>query len=194
MAIRAIIFDCFGVLVTEGFLPFRQRYFGTHPDQMQEARDLGRQLYTGLLAYEDFIQQLAHMAHITPNEVRSYIEKNVPNEQLLAYIKDNLKPRFKIGMLSNVGARSVHDLFTKQQLDLFDALALSYEMGIAKPDTKAYEIAAERLDVTPENCVFVDDREHHCQGARQAGMQAILYTDFASFTTQLEQLLANSKN
>jgi sugar-phosphatase len=45
-----------------------------------------------------------------------------------------------------------------------------------KPDPQAYALAAERLGVSPESCVVVEDAPAGIQGARAAGMPAIAVT------------------
>ena len=42
--------------------------------------------------------------------------------------------------------------------DRLDILVVSAEEGVAKPDPRIYAIAADRLGVRPEGCVFVDDQ------------------------------------
>jgi putative hydrolase of the HAD superfamily len=44
---------------------------------------------------------------------------------------------------------------------------------MAKPDTRIYALAAKRLGVPAENCVFVDDLPANVEGARAAGMLGI---------------------
>ncbi|HLZ15317.1 MAG TPA: HAD-IA family hydrolase, partial [Candidatus Saccharimonadales bacterium] len=157
--IRAIVFDCFGVLATDGWLPFKERYFGHDTQKFAAASDLGRAADAGLIDFDEFIGQVSALAQVTDLDARSQIEHNVPNDALFAYIRDALKPKYKIGMLSNAGADWLHELFTPEQVALFDAVALSYEIGVLKPAPRAYEVIAERLGVTPEACVFVDDQE-----------------------------------
>src|SRR5476649_1145986 len=100
--IQAIIFDCYGVLASDGWLPFKTRYFGHDPKLLQQAADLNRQSDAGLLSYNDFVRSVSDMAGVTIQVATKAIENNVPNEQLLDYIAE-LKPSYKIGMLSNAG-------------------------------------------------------------------------------------------
>ncbi|PLS81529.1 haloacid dehalogenase, partial [Candidatus Saccharibacteria bacterium] len=85
--------------------------------------------------------------------------------QLLSFIKAELKPTFKVALLSNVGRGWLDDFFTKEDLhDLFDAVVLSSEIGIIKPDERAYVIAADRLGLPPDECIMIDDRLDNCHG------------------------------
>src|SRR2546430_4398135 len=101
--IKAIIFDCFGVLATDGLLPFREKYFGHNPALVKEAREIGRLADAGLTSYGGMVSRLAHMAGIPEAAARRQIEDNVPNAPLFTYVTRQLKPRYKLCLLSNAG-------------------------------------------------------------------------------------------
>lgn len=61
--------------------------------------------------------------------------------------------------------------------DLFDHVLESWRIGARKPDVRAYELAAERLGVAPEQCVFADDQEVNVAAARTLGMTGIVVAD-----------------
>src|SRR5215831_4752501 len=120
--VKAVIFDCFGVLVTEGWLPFAEKCFGTDTPERREASDLMVAVNRGLLDYKHFIQNVANLAGIGEKSAYEQIMRNAPNEKLFAYIKNKLKPHYKIGLLSNTGRDRLGQLFTDEQLRLFDQL------------------------------------------------------------------------
>lgn len=188
--IKAVIFDCFGVLTTEGWLPFKEQQFGHDKALSEQASALNRQSNVGLISHEQFVEKVAELANLSVNGVNEAIEVNVPNQELFTYIAERLKPNYKIGMLSNAAANWLTELFNKDQIALFDVISLSYEAGITKPDPLSYEKIAGELGVEPGECVFIDDQERHCTGAREAGMQAILYKDFDQMKAELEKILA----
>lgn len=187
--IKAIIFDCFGVLTTEGWLAFREEYFAKDPALMQQALELMPKLDAGFIDYPQFIGEVAGMAGVSEGFVRSRLDNNVPNAPLFNYIKAKLKPRYRIGMLSNAGDNWLGEMFSQAQLGLFDAVALSYEMGHLKPAPEAYLTIAERLSVEPSESVLVDDQERHCTGAKDVGMQVVCYKDFGQTRSELEAIL-----
>lgn len=51
----------------------------------------------------------------------------------------------------------------------------SARVGVAKPDRRIYEIAAERAGVPYERCLFVDDRQENLDAAVALGMSTLLY-------------------
>lgn len=175
--LQAIIFDCFGVLTTDGWLAFRNTHFEPGSDVFKQARALNVRVDSGLIDYPTFIQGVAELAGVSFDEVKRQIESNIANERLFTYIRDMLKPHYKLGMLSNAGANWLDDLFEPWQVGLFDEIVLSYETGIAKPDIRAYEVAAARLGFLPEECLFIDDQPLYVTSARESGMQGIIFTD-----------------
>jgi len=50
---------------------------------------------------------------------------------------------------------------------------VSCEMGVRKPDRRAFEIALDRLGVAPERCVFVDDRTGNLEAAARLGIRPV---------------------
>jgi putative hydrolase of the HAD superfamily len=111
------------------------------------------------------------------------------NQKLLGYIRSQLKPHYKVGMLSNLPRHYIERLFEPSELLLFDVTALASEAGIAKPDPRAYRFIAERLGVEPDRCIFVDDFERHCEAAREQGMRAVLYDSFEQTKREIEAIL-----
>ncbi len=187
--IKAIIFDCFGVLCLDGWLPFKEKHFGKGTDLFRKATESNKRADTGLISYETFLKEVAQLANIPFSEAKKQIENNPANEELFAYISSILKPKYKIGILSNAAENWLNELFTAEHLGLFDATALSFELGFIKPDKRAYIEIAQRLGLELEQCIFVDDQERYCLGAREAGMKAIVYKDFESLKAELEKLL-----
>ena len=62
-------------------------------------------------------------------------------------------------------------------LDLLDDIVVSGEVKAAKPDPRAYEIAAERAGQPMDRLLFVDDRQQNIDAAAALGMDTILFVD-----------------
>jgi putative hydrolase of the HAD superfamily len=71
---------------------------------------------------------------------------------------------------------------------LFDAIVLSGEVGFGKPDVRIYLLAAKRIGLPPEQCVFVDDIASNVHGAVRAGMVGVHHHDVAATLTELTAL------
>lgn len=190
--IKAVIFDCFGVLVKSSLEPFIVKYFEGQPDKIAEMRRLDSLANRGIIPWEEFQKAVAELSSRTPQQVWDELDDNPPNVELFAYIAEQLKPHYKIGFLSNASDDWMNDLFTDAQRALLDDVVLSFRVGIAKPDADIFQLAANRLGVLAEECIFVDDIASYCDAARGVGMEAIQYGDFDEFNEQMKQLLGES--
>ncbi|MGI5197375.1 HAD family hydrolase [Streptomyces sp. CA-288835] len=73
--------------------------------------------------------------------------------------------------------------------DLADHVVSSARVGVAKPDRKIYEIAAERAGVAMERCLFVDDLPENVEAAVRLGMTGVHYREPADLRGTLGFLL-----
>jgi 2-haloacid dehalogenase len=62
-------------------------------------------------------------------------------------------------------------------LDVFEDIIVSGDEGVAKPDPKIFEILRQRVDHNLGACIFIDDSMANVAAAREAGLNAILFTD-----------------
>jgi putative hydrolase of the HAD superfamily len=189
--IKAIIFDCFGVLTTESFDVFRSKYFRSEPEKRKKANELMDRLNAAQIEYSVFLKGLSNLSGVDEEKIEKYLSANKTNEPLFDYIRTKLKPKYKIGMLSNAGGNWLEELFAKNDVDVFDDTVLSYEHGIIKPDAGIFNLAAQRLGVQTSECVFIDDHDNHCQGAKKAGMKSVWYKDFFQMKADLEKILSS---
>lgn len=187
--IKAIIFDCFGVLVGDQWLPFRQKYFGNNPEKLTQATDLRKQADAGKLIRSEFVRGISDLAGIAEKDVITEIDSssNVTDQNILAYIA-TLKPYYKIGFLSNASQNWLSTFFTPKQIRLFDKVAISYETGYVKPDRRAYENIAVMLGTPIGECLLIDDQPVYCEGARAVGMRAIQYEGLENLKRDLALL------
>ncbi|MDZ7744402.1 MAG: HAD family phosphatase [Candidatus Saccharibacteria bacterium] len=188
--IKAIIFDCFGVLTTDTWRAF----IDSLPESADTnaARETHRAYDAGLLDKETAAEQIKQATGSTFTELEDIrVENTIKNEQLLIYIKQ-LKPRYKIGLLSNVATPWITDSFlTPDEQELFDAMVFSYETGMTKPDPQIFELVCKKLNVEPQEAVMIDDIERYCEAARDIGMQAVVYRDLKQLKQELKRILAD---
>jgi putative hydrolase of the HAD superfamily len=176
--IRALIFDCFGVLTSGSWDAFCRRHFQDEDTtSWMLARDLNRASDGGYITQQEYHGELAMLTGVEPAKVAEELQGGIViNVELLRVIA-SYRQEYKIGMLSNVGNNWMERNFSDEQRALFDACVLSGDTGFVKPDQRAYEFVAAKLGVTPEECAFVDDLKRNVQGAEQTGMTAHLYVD-----------------
>jgi putative hydrolase of the HAD superfamily len=165
------------------------KHFAGQPDNIAEMRRLDALANRGIIPWQEFQQAVAELSGQTPQEVWDELDDNPPNLELFAYIAEQLKPQYKIGFLSNASDDWMNDLFTQEQRALLDDVVLSFRVGLAKPDKEIFQLAASRLGVVPEECIFADDIANYCDAAREVGMEAIQYQDFEEFQQEASRIL-----
>jgi len=101
-----------------------------------------------------------------------------------------LRPRYLTGLLSNAMDDLRVQLETNWKIaDAFDAILVSAELGLVKPDPRIFQAALEILNVSAAEAVFLDDFEKNIQGARAVGMHAIQFLNPQQAWADLEHLL-----
>ena len=112
-----------------------------------------------------------------------------PNPEVCQLVP-RLKPRHRLLLASNTN--ELHCRKFKQQfadtLKHFDALILSYEIGICKPHPAFFEHCLRLADAGPEQCLFIDDMAANIAGAISCGLQAIQYSSEDNLSARLADL------
>ena len=109
--------------------------------------------------------------------------------QSMLQIVDTLKSHAQVAVLTNnvsLLEETLGEVFP-QIGELFgEKVYFSCNFGIGKPDPEIYCKVAELCACEPRDCLFTDDKAENAEGARQAGMSAIHFTDPALFAGQLK--------
>jgi putative hydrolase of the HAD superfamily len=79
----------------------------------------------------------------------------------------------RVGLVSNCIEKTRPLLADLGVSELADAIVLSCEVGYAKPDARIYHHALDRLGVTADAAVFIDDQPAYCAGATAVGLTAL---------------------
>jgi HAD superfamily hydrolase (TIGR01509 family) len=180
--IRAVCFDAFGTLVeiTDKRRPFRallQRGVKsitaeevlTRPLNLREvAARIGHEFAEGGLAeLEADLQAECASIHLRPG---------------IAEIWQSLRERgLRIAVCSNLALPYGAPLLAALP-DTPDAVILSYEVGLAKPDSAIFHLVCDRLGLEPAEILFVGDTPSaDVEGPRAIGMPAMLIADFEAY-------------
>lgn len=189
--IKAIIFDCFNVLIADATKQALANMNVLDPQKRAEFSAVTHAVDKGIISDVEAIGTQSQLLGMSDHEFLTLRNTGeVRNEELIAYIQ-TLRGAYKLAMVSNINSRERLDSrFMPGQLDtLFDAVIPSGEVGYIKPQPEIYMIAANQLGVQPEECVFIDDIVDFCEGARAVGMQAIHFTSNEQALTDLRALI-----
>ena len=199
LACRAVhlLIDWGGVLTTDVFASFnafceaeglpRDFVAGKFAGEPQ-ARELLIGLESGALPEEEFESGLGRALGVDPiNLVDRLFALVVPQQEMLAAVRDARAAGIRTGLISNSWSRRHYD---RELLnELFDAIVISGDEGIRKPARRMYELGVQRIGAAAHECVYVDDLGFNLKPAAEMGMTTILHTRPEQTIAQLEAVL-----
>lgn len=199
MAIHAVIFDFGGVIVrTENRIPRQQlaSRLGMTYEQLSDLvfdSDSARRAALGEINTQEHWETIRLKLGLSPREFPAvpleFWGGDSLDRDLMDYIR-SLRPEYSTGLLSNAwdDLREVLENGWKIA-GAFDAIVISAEVGVAKPDARIYRTILEHLGVAPAEAVFVDDFSENVAGARAVGMRAIRFQNSHQVRVDLDQIL-----
>ncbi|HYM56888.1 MAG TPA: HAD family phosphatase [Solirubrobacteraceae bacterium] len=196
-----LLVDFGGVLTSDIFASFADfcRNEGLEADAVRkrfsndaDARDLLAELECGRISEAQFEPRFGELLGVGRHEglIDRLFGGMRPEEDMLAGVTAAKRAGVRTGLLSNSWGQGRYD--RSRFGELFDAVVISGEVGMRKPDPAIYALACKRLDRAPERCVFVDDLPGNLKPAREIGMATVLHRDAASTLAELEGLLGVS--
>ena len=209
MTPRALVVDYGGVMTSSmgrAFAEFCLRE-GVDPERFRAVvaeaySDAGRdgvmaRLERGEIGLDEFERWMAEMlsegldAPIDPTGIKERMNAGLEADERMIDAVLRLRAHgIRTGLISNSWGPGAYERDRFGQL--FDAVLISGEVGTRKPEPEIYRLAAQRLGVEPEECVFADDLLQNVEGARAAGMEGIVHRS-ADFTVpKLEALFGLS--
>ena len=198
MKFRAVFFDFGGVIQRTEYQAPRQQLaqrFG------MEYEDIDKLVFNspsavkatvGEVSEKDHWKAIAQRLKIKGDEIEKveaeFFAGDMVDLSILQYLQ-SLRPRYKVGMISNAWS-GMREYLVRQKIDsAFDTLTISAEVGEAKPDAKIYLLALEQAQVKASEAVFVDDVAKNIEACEKVGMKGILFKDPNESMKQLKKLL-----
>jgi putative hydrolase of the HAD superfamily len=162
-----------------------KRLFREDPEALSDLRGLE----TGSLSEDEFEQRFAKRLGVgeATDLIDSMFRGMRPDEAMVAAVRDARAAGVRTALVSNSWSTSHYD--RDLLAELFDAVVISAEVGMHKPQPEIYLLATERLGLPPSSCVFVDDLRENCAGAEAVGMTAILHRNPADTIARIQELL-----
>ncbi|GAA4062653.1 HAD family hydrolase [Nonomuraea soli] len=108
------------------------------------------------------------------------------DEAMYGMLREVRKHGVKTCLLSNSWGNS----YPREGWDeLFDAIVISGEVGMRKPEPRIFHHALDLIGLRPDECAFIDDIEANIAAAEALGINGILHKDAATTIAELERLL-----
>ncbi|GAA2597968.1 MULTISPECIES: HAD family hydrolase [Streptomyces] len=189
MTTSCVILDIGGVLEitpATGWVPRWEERLELPPGTVNERMgDVWLAARIGRVSERELREQVAVRLGLDASQVEAFMADlwteylGTANEELIAHVR-GLRGQCRLGILSNsiVGARERETELYRFD-ELVERIVYSHEIGVQKPDARAFDAVCASLEVRPESCLFVDDLAVNVEAARAAGMQAHLFEDNA---------------
>jgi len=187
---RAVIFDMYETLITQYRCP---RYFGA-----EIARDAGIPVESflprwnatdydrtiGKLSLEAAVKQILEEHQCYSDKLLEMIasKRAAIKREGFRHLHTEIIPMLtamksrgiRIGLISNCFSEEVTAIRESVLFPFFDAVCLSYEEGIAKPDREIFIRCMTNLSVRAEECLYVGDGgSRELETAEALGMEAV---------------------
>lgn len=196
--LRGLLVDFGGVLTTNVFQSFRKccEAEGLAPDAFAdllrsnpETRAELRKLETAQIGADEFGAHVAPLLGVADGDglMTRMFAGIGPEPAMIDAVRTARRAGVRTGLISNsVGS----DIYDRAVLDeLFEAIVISGEVGLHKPQPEIFRLGAEQIGLPPEQCIFVDDLRENCAGAESVGMAAVLHRGPDRTLPELERLL-----
>lgn len=202
--IKNLIFDFGKVLVDYDFVSFFKSYIPNaercqavtsilYNERVQQILDREDKPFDELMEeiignnkeYEPEIRYF--MAHY-PDVVKGEMEGM---RDLLKQLKSE---GYKFYGLTN-WCNKVHQTMAQYEIfQLLDGYIISSEEKVIKPEPEIYHRLFNKYNLKPEECIFADDRVENIVGARNVGMDGIIFVDAVQYEKELRQLISKYLN
>ena len=181
--IDTVLFDWGGVLIEDpapGLMAYCARTLGVSvPDYTQAHQVHSGPFQTGCMAEDRFWQQICATLNCDLPSTESlwgeaFRTVYAPRREMFELAAGLQEQGIKTAVLSNTEEPAVA-YFQEMNYAVFDHAVFSCTEGCAKPEPEIYDIAVARCGTTPQQSLLIDDRRDFIQGARNAGLEAVLF-------------------
>lgn len=192
MTYKAIIFDLGQVVFRAGF---NKKYdllcekYNIKPNDslFQEFREIWNSAKIGKVNSEEFFSAIANKLNTDPKEVKELLISGISLNENVKDLILKLRNRYKIGILTN-NIKEFYEADLKLwNFEEIGEVVASFKTGVAKPDPEAIQLILDKLNVTKEETIFIDDHNETTSKYNKIGIRSITYDGY-------DELLINLRN
>ncbi len=109
------------------------------------------------------------------------------NEDILKFY-ESLKDKYSINLFTTSTIQNSTEV--KEIIDqVFDNIFSAEDYGLDKTKSNAYRFIADKLKISPDKILYIDDQLENIEAARKAGLVGFHYEDYLKLRNQIEQYL-----
>jgi len=165
-----------------------RRWVEPGPGQISPVHQLER----GEIAVEEFERMLSSALADEGSTVQEqglvgamFADLSIYEDSMTSLVTRAHAAGIRTGLLSNSWGMEYD---RSDWLEMFDAVVISGEVGMRKPEPEIFELALERIELPAGECVFIDDMAHNVAAAERAGLAGIVHRSFGQTAGELEVL------
>lgn len=129
----------------------------------------------GQISSKEFWERVGFKEDYQKQEI-DYLDSCLTFDEEFIQAALDLKNDYDLAILSNDVSEWSTYLRKKYNLDgLFKKIVISGDVGLRKPDKNIYRLMISRMETTPQNCVFIDDRYKNLKPAAEEGLKTIRF-------------------
>lgn len=205
--IKALIFDVGGVLflaknkqgqknLMSSYKEFCKLLPGINisgEEFFEKSKETYFQSTRGEISKEQVLDNLSKILNLSQEKVEDLItntlkENVIENKDLTELIIDLKKNGYKTGILSIQWHLYTNVLTPKKYNSIFDESVISCFDKIRKPDPRSYKLILKKLNVKPEETLFVDDKQENLDAAKKLGIKTLVFENNKQFFNGLRTL------
>lgn len=197
--IKNVIFDIGGVLTN---LTFRKKLKSFGYSEEITARlarascmnPVWRELDRGVMRFDEIVRIMVYTDPEIEDEIRLFMSdvRGVVEraDHAIPWIKELKAKGYNCYFLSNWSTSLMKNCTDVMDfLPYLDGGVFSCDAKLLKPDREIYDFIAEKYNLVKSECIFIDDNLDNMQGAKDAGMESLLYTGYDETHDKLNEIL-----
>lgn len=192
--IKAIIFDLGGVIIDMKLILSKTADLLQPSDVNQLWEDINIEassLCKGEISFRQFCRKITfkynknkHVDDLYNIWVNDFKKLITVDDRIINLIK-SIKNRYKLAVLSNTNDEHTKILKKLGIFKHFDVVLLSNEQRLAKDDIKFFQLLIKKLQIKPNECIFIDDVEQFTDLAKSIEINTIHYQSFKKLIKEL---------
>ena len=196
--ITAIFFDVGGVLLTNGWDRHSRRHcvesFGLDYEEFRDRHEFVADAFeTGRMTIDRYLERTVFYREraFTPETFQAgMVAESQAIPEALAVVEALAgSGKYLLATLNNESLELNQARIDRFELDrYFTAFFSSGFLGVKKPDQAIYRLALQITQRSPQECVFIDDRDLNLECAITEGMHTVHYDNPAQLRRELAGL------
>lgn len=189
------VFDFSGVLFQCDYMKFVRQAFPSHTNHAELAdmifkSEIFSEYDKNLLDTEDVTDKLSKLVGCQYKDIDNLIsaikQHMVPIEEMVVLLHALKGRNVRLFGLTNMPKEIFDHLMSQYEfLSLFEHVASSSYLGLAKPELAIYQHVIDKNKINPSKTVFIDDRSVNLPPAEQLGVKTFLFTNVGQLITDL---------